>query len=182
MQRLARMWAKRAIVAAACFMAFNVALFGASHLSNRLVAMMTEPELVPAPPAAPTLPIPELSLPVPAASGATTPAAASTPASPSSSEIPRPAAAPPAPLSVGDHFVAVGLFASRERSDRLVQNLTVAGFPAQQRPYPFRQRIVQQVLLGPFVTRREATTSLARLREIGGFDDANVVVIAAAPR
>jgi hypothetical protein len=36
-------------------------------------------------------------------------------------------------------------------------------------------RIVQQVLLGPYADRTDAIAGLERLRQTSGFDDANVI-------
>jgi cell division septation protein DedD len=80
----------------------------------------------------------------------------------------------PAPAA-GEYLVAVGLFASRERADALVNTLTQAGLPAMQRPAQLGQREVQQIVLGPFFSRSDAATDLQRLRTLGGFDDARVV-------
>jgi cell division septation protein DedD len=74
----------------------------------------------------------------------------------------------------GDYLVAVGLFASAERADALVDQLTQAGLPAMQRPFRLRQREVQQIVLGPFFSRAEATADLRRLQALGGYDDARV--------
>jgi type II secretory pathway predicted ATPase ExeA/cell division septation protein DedD len=75
----------------------------------------------------------------------------------------------------GDYLVAVGLFASRERADQLVDSLTQAGLPAMQRPFRLRRQDVQQIVLGPFFSRSEAVADLRRLQALGGYGDANVI-------
>ena len=75
-----------------------------------------------------------------------------------------------------EYLVAVGLFASRERADQLVDALTQAGLPAMQRPLQLRQREMQQIVLGPFFSRSDAVADLRRLQALGGYDDARVIV------
>ena len=82
---------------------------------------------------------------------------------------------PVAAVATGDYLVAVGLFADLNRADWLVQELTFAGLPASQRPFPFRGRDLQQVVLGPFASRSDAVAGLRRLQQLGGYDDANVM-------
>jgi cell division septation protein DedD len=91
-----------------------------------------------------------------------------------------PVVTPPA-IVPGDYFVAVALFATQERADRLVKALAQAGFPAVQRPLQLRTQLLQQVVLGPFVHRADAVADLQRLRKLGGYDDANVIDTALAP-
>jgi len=161
--RLARRWAKWAAIAVACTAMLGAAGFVASRLPAQLSAM-TPPTL----PAAPAFAVPGL------------PAVAVPPA-----EAPAPSAETSAPaVAAGDYLVAVGLFADLNRADWLVQELTLAGLPATQRPFRFRGREVQQVVLGPFASRSDAVAGLSRLRQLGGYDDANVVntVVAASAR
>jgi type II secretory pathway predicted ATPase ExeA len=150
MKRLGRVWAKRIAIAAVCVVALNVAVLGASRLSNNLTGLITKPLALPELPAQPTLAVPSI---VP-------------PAAP-------PIEAPQAVVS-GEYLVAVGLFASRERADRLVQELTQAGLGACQRPFQLRGQSVQQVVLGPFAKRSDAVADLQRLRQRGGHDDAQL--------
>lgn len=132
-------------------------------------------QTLPALPAAPAFAVPGLR------AVAVPPAEAPAP----SAETTTPSAATPAlAAAAGDYLVAVGLFANLDRADWLVQELTQAGLPADQRPFQFRGREVQQVVLGPFAGRSDAVTGLRRLRQLGGYDDANVVnpVVAASAR
>lgn len=147
MQRLARVWAKRAGIALVCIAAIYAAVVGVSYLPNLLTA----------PPALPAFPAPP-----PLAGPMTVPAVA-------------PPVEAPQPAASGDYLVAVGLFSSHERADQLVQELTQAGLPAVHRPFQLRSRRVQQVVLGPFANRSDAVADLQRLRRLGGYDDANVV-------
>ena len=75
----------------------------------------------------------------------------------------------------GDYLVVVGLFASRDRADQLVDTLTRAGLPVMQRPFELRRQQVQQVVLGPFFSRADAVADLRRLQALGGHDDAKVI-------
>lgn len=98
---------------------------------------------------------------------------AESPASPA----PAPTPATPAAAASGENFVAVGLYATRTYAARVVATLTAGGFAAIHRPLELRGEAFEQVLLGPFLTRDEATTSLQRLRQLGGHDDARVIEI-----
>jgi cell division septation protein DedD len=146
-------WARRVAVAGACVVAINVVVEGGYQLSTRLNGLLSEAPALPPLPAQPTV--------------ATT-------------SLMSPAAAPSESAQVvasGDYLVAVGMFASRERADRLVQELTQAGLPACQQPFELRARPVQQVVLGPFARREDAAESLQRLRQLGGYDDAHVSAV-----
>ncbi len=166
MQRLMRMWMKRAALAFGVLALLNVGLAGASILSNRLTA--------PALPALPEAPAP--ALPGIARTDAPAP------------EAPTPDAPTPDPVAdanasvasassaiADEYLVVVGLFASSERADQLLDTLTQAGLPAMQRPFQLRRRQVQQIVLGPFFSRADAVRDLQRLQELGGFGDATVI-------
>ena len=86
-----------------------------------------------------------------------------------------PSAPAVAPATSGEFLVAVGMFADRDRADRLVDQLTQAGLSALQRTVQLRRAPVQQVALGPFPSRDDASAGLRRLRALGGFDDAIVI-------
>ncbi len=156
--RLARRWAKLAATVMVCTAALGAAGFVAARLPAQLSAM---PPAVP--PAAPALAVPGL----PAVAAPSAVATAETPAPP--------AELPVAGGATGAYLVAVGLFADLNRADWLVQELTFAGLPASQRPFPFRGRELQQVVLGPFASRSDAVAGLRRLQQLGGYDDANVI-------
>jgi general secretion pathway protein A len=159
MRRLGRMWAKRAAIAAVCVMAIKVAVMGASYVPTELAGLLLEPPTLPTLPALPAQP----ALAVPGVAS---------PAMP-------PLEMPPDGVT-GDYLVAVGIFGSRERADRLVESLTEAGLRASHRPIQLRTQRVRQVVLGPYVTRADAVADLRRLRQLGGFDDANVIEVSSS--
>ena len=148
--RLLRRWAKRAAIVLAAFLAVNALIVGVSLASNLLT---------PAPP--PALP----EAPAPALPGLAPVEAPSAADSASASAVPS-----------GQYLVAVGMFSSRERADQIVDVLTQAGLPAMQRTVQLRQQQVQQIVLGPLLTRADAVAELRRLQALGGYDDARVIV------
>jgi type II secretory pathway predicted ATPase ExeA/cell division septation protein DedD len=153
MQRFWRTSAKRAAIAAALFVCVNGAWLGAS----RLVGALSAPAM-PAAPAAPEKALLSLALPqAPAVASAEEPSAAG------------------AQAASTDYLVAVGLFASSAHADQLVDTLTQAGLPAMQRSLQFREKEVQQIVLGPFFSRADAMADLRRLQALGGYNDASVV-------
>lgn len=83
---------------------------------------------------------------------------------------------PPSHDSSGEYLVAVGLFSDRQRADQLVDALSRAGLPAMQRAFELRRERVEQIVLGPYVSRADADSDLRRLRQLGAHDDARVVV------
>ena len=149
MQKLMRTWLRRTAVALAVFVLVNAGVVGASVLSATLAA-----PVLPALPSAPAFALPGLALPEAPPSDAT--------ASVSTS-------------SVNEYLVSVGLFASRERADQLVDALTQAGLPALQRAVQLRGQEVQQIALGPYFSKTDAVADLRRLLDLGGYDDAQVV-------
>jgi type II secretory pathway predicted ATPase ExeA/cell division septation protein DedD len=152
MHRLWRIWSKRATITLGVLVAVNVALVGASFLPD-LVAPVT----LPAPPTAPAVVMPGSALP-------------EAPLTTAVSAAPVPAVA-----DSGDYLVAVGLFASRDRADELVETLTQAGLPAMQRGFQLRRQHVQQIVLGPYFSRDDAAADLRRLQQLGGYGDATVI-------
>jgi cell division septation protein DedD len=166
LQRLARTWTKRVAIAAAVFAAINVGIAGASLLGDGLTAPVLPP--LPAPPAleAPGLALIEVPSAEPAVSVAASVPAVSAPVDA--------AAAASAPVSE-EYLVSVGLFASRERADQLLDVLAQAGLPAMVRPIQLRRQQVQQIALGPYFSRTDAIEDLRRLKALGGYDDASVI-------
>ena len=79
------------------------------------------------------------------------------------------------PAETGEYLVAVALFTTSRRADQLVDALTAAGLPAMQRELQLQQRLMQQIVLGPYLSRSDAAADLRRLQAIGGYDDARVV-------
>ena len=158
MHRRLRKWAKRAAIAFALFVGVNAVIVGGSALLEQLT-----PATLPASPEAPAVAVPALAAPSVAA-----PEAPRTEATPVATS-----AAPVAESS--EYLVAVGLFADRERADRLVDTLTHAGFSAMQRPFQLRRQQVQQIVIGPFFSPSEAAAELRRLQQLDGYGDASVI-------
>ena len=72
--------------------------------------------------------------------------------------------------------MAVGLFSAPERATRLVSDLSKAGQPAFQRTIRTNSdRVLQQVLLGPFGARDDAQAALERVRQMPGLADAALI-------
>jgi cell division septation protein DedD len=153
MHRLWRKWAKGVAIALALFVALNAAMVAAS-----LLPVMLTPLELPALPKAPAPALPGLTL-----------SEARLTATPASF------AAAPSVADSRDYLVVVGLFASRDRADQLVDTLTQAGLPAMQRSFQLRRQQVQQIVLGPFFSRADAVADLRRLQALGGYDDASVI-------
>jgi type II secretory pathway predicted ATPase ExeA/cell division septation protein DedD len=152
--RLFRRWAKRAAILFAAFLLLNTVIVSVSLAGNLLT-----PTALPAFPQPPTPAVPGLApLAVPSVADSAVNSGVSS------------------AVDSGQYFVAVGMFASRERADQLVEALTQAGLAAMQRPVQLRQQHVQQIVLGPLFTRTDADAALRRLQALGGYDDARVIV------
>jgi cell division septation protein DedD len=159
LQRLARMWTRRAAVAAMCVVVVNVATLAACQFSSRLAGQTPRASTPPTLAAHSAMTWANMiAVPAPAVAAPST-----------STSAPEPAARP------DGYLVAVGLFSTAERADGLVQYLAHSGFSVVQRPYQLGNRIVRQVLIGPFVDRTGALAGLERLRQLGGHDDAHVI-------
>ena len=152
MQRLGRTWRKHALIGVGVFAAFTAV----SRATEFVPATATAIE-VPAVPTAPTLPLPGLVLPQVSAPDAAV----------SNGE--------PRSVEAMSYFVAVGLFASRDRADEIVVALANEGLPAMQRDFQLRRQQVQQIVLGPYLSRSDAVADLSRLQQLGGYDDATVM-------
>ena len=155
-QRLWRLWVRRTAIALAMFVALNVAIAGASLLLDTLTPLVL--------PALPKAPAPAVSVIALAEA-------------PLTDDAPI-AAAPLATAAVDDtaeYLVAVGLFASGDRADQIVDELKQVGLPVMQRTFQLRRQQVQQIVLGPFFSRSDALADLRRLQALGGYDDANVI-------
>lgn len=164
LQRLARTWTKRAAIAAAVFAAINLGMAGASLLGDALTA-----PVLPSLPTPPALAMPGIALiEVPSAERPVS-VAASVPVAVASAPV-----AASVPVSE-EYLVSVGLFASRERAEQLLDVLAQAGLPAMVRPIQLRRQQVQQIALGPYFSRTDAIEDLRRLQALGGYDDANVI-------
>jgi cell division septation protein DedD len=102
-------------------------------------------------------------------------AALAAPAAPVARVEPAAAITHASTASSGDYLVAVGVFASREHVNQIVDALERAGLPAMQRALQRGTRELNQIVLGPFLSRADADRDLQRLRQLGGFDDARVI-------
>jgi type II secretory pathway predicted ATPase ExeA/cell division septation protein DedD len=174
MQKFWRTWRRRAAIAAAVVVTAFVASMGVAYvLDSQARAVL---------PAVPEAPVQATPIEEPAKAMVTEAPAAEVPA-PEAPVAEAPvvaagvveAAGSASAAATGDYLVAVGLFASRERADQLVESLTQAGLPAMQRPFRFRRQDVQQIVLGPFFSRSDAVADLRRLKAMGGYDDASVI-------
>jgi cell division septation protein DedD len=126
-----------------------IALAGTAMVGVRLMADALTPVALPAPPEAPARALPGIS----------------------ASEVPSAAVS-----GVDEEYlVAVGLFSSRDRADQIVDALTQAGLPARQQPFRLRRQQVQQIVLGPYFSRDDATAHLERLLQLGGYDGARLI-------
>jgi general secretion pathway protein A len=86
------------------------------------------------------------------------------------------AGAAAAPRGTGLFAIDVALFNSGSRADRLVGELTGAGFHAYQNDLDLGDRgHLHEVLLGMYPTREAADADAARIREMPGYQDAKVV-------
>lgn len=180
--RLLRVWLKRIAIAVGIF------LGAIAIMTVYTVWAPVTPEALPAPsePAAPAVNVP----PQPVTQADAPPATLAPESAPPVVLAPEPA--PPAPALVAStpapnavapastdvaagYLVAVGVFASREHADQLLETLARADLPAMQRTLQRGTRELNQIVLGPFLTRAEAEADLQRLRRLGGFDDARVI-------
>lgn len=74
------------------------------------------------------------------------------------------------------YLIQVASFESRLRADRLVDELTSLGYLARSEGLDLGQRgRLQRVLVGGYRTREEAQSDLERIREIPGYDDAQII-------
>jgi type II secretory pathway predicted ATPase ExeA/cell division septation protein DedD len=160
MQRLMRVWGKRAALVVFGFIAINAALVAVSQLPG-----FQDTNVIP--------PLTEIPATANEVSPLPSPVRESRPSDEFAVAMTETPAAPA--LASGDYLVVVGLFASRERADALVDQFTEADLPAMQRPFTLGQREVQQIVLGPFFSRAEALDDLRRLQTLGDYQDARVV-------
>ena len=164
LQRLARTWTKRAAIAAAVFAAINLGMAGASLLGDALTA-----PVLPSLPTPPALAMPGIAVMEEPSAEPPVSVAASVPVAAASVPV-------AAAIAVSEEYlVSVGLFASRERAEQLLDVLAQAGLPAMVRPIQLRRQQVQQIALGPYFSRTDAIEDLRRLQALGGYDDANVI-------
>ena len=122
-QKLWRMWVKRVAIAVAAFVILNVVIAGASVVLDALT-----PPVLPETPEAPALAVPGIA--PPEAPPAIAPVV--------SDAVRSDSVAARSTTDSGEYLVAVGLFASRDRADQVVEALTQAGLPAMERPFQLR--------------------------------------------
>ena len=80
------------------------------------------------------------------------------------------------PDAPGLFAIDVALFNTAARADRLVQQLTAAGYHAYQNDLDLGARgHLLEVLVGMYATRYAAALDAERIREIPGYQDARVV-------
>jgi general secretion pathway protein A len=76
----------------------------------------------------------------------------------------------------GQYGIQVASFGSRARAERLVTELSSAGFKARAVEVERESsRLLFQVLVGGYATRDDANRDLARIREIPGYGDARLL-------
>jgi len=155
-QKLRRIGVKWVLIALAAFVMLNVIIAGASFAFDTLT-----PPVLPETPEAPVLAVPGI--------------APTADAPVESDAVASDSIAPTSITGSGEFLVAVGLFASRDRADQVVEALTQAGLPAMERPVQLRVRQVQQIVIGPFFSRSDAIAALRHLQALGGYDDARVI-------
>jgi type II secretory pathway predicted ATPase ExeA/cell division septation protein DedD len=120
--------------------------------------------------AAPAIPGALVGPAVPAASVPAAPTATAGAAAPTASGS---AAAPSAARLFA---VDVALFNSRSRADRLVSELTAAGFHAYQNDLDLGDRgHLREVLVGIYATREAAEADAVKIRAMPGYQDAQVI-------
>lgn len=165
-------WSKRMGILVAVIAAAGIVVLGVAQLRSyfgRSAEPTEEVSTAVAPPAAQPAAATAAAIAAPVATpalAADVPAASLSAAAP-----PNTAAAPVAP----DYYVAVGLYLSEAYANMVIEKLTVAVLPAQRRSVNVRGQAYEQVVVGPFKTRTDATAALGRLQELSGYDDARVI-------
>jgi type II secretory pathway predicted ATPase ExeA len=76
------------------------------------------------------------------------------------------------PPAAGSYIIEVALFNSQGRADRLVEELSSAGYRAYQTAFRGNR---QQVLIGPYATRADAEFDLGRVHLMPAYQDARIV-------
>ena len=159
MERFWRTWAKRVAIVVAGMLFLNLVIAGIP-----IVAGLLRPAQSASAPVAPPA----------AAAAVPSPAASDVPVNPVS-QVPVEATTLAPAAESAEFLVAVGLFSNRDLADALAETLTQAGLPVMQRAVQLRRHQVQQIVLGPYFTRDEATADLRRLQALGDYSDAAVV-------
>lgn len=156
-ERLGRRWARAAAVFVVGLVILNAVVAAAAYVPAQLTTKLDARDLPPLP-AAPQLLREPIAFPsAPLFEENTLPADAAT------------VAADP------QYFVAVGAFTTTRRAQVLVDLLAEDGFQAVIRTLPLKTRVLQQVVLGPFVFQTAAQQELERLRAAGDYFDAVIM-------
>jgi type II secretory pathway predicted ATPase ExeA/cell division septation protein DedD len=157
LQRVALRWQRRLGKVAGWGIVLGAVTIGVSQVVA-LTAAVTAPIALPAFPSSPTLPTFAVN--------------ASTPP-----EI-LPSVAPLA----GTYVIEVALFETPQRANRLVEELTRMGYRAYGARRDFGTRgSLEQVLIGLYVTREEASSDLEELQKTDGYEDARIAVAPHSP-
>jgi general secretion pathway protein A len=168
-----RMWAAGVAASLLAFAVSGGAVLW--YLQTQGVDAHVEAPLLPPSPIAASrpaaTPLPD-STPVPGPTPAPAQTAMNTSAAP---EAARPADAPPAPSA---YAIMVAAFSTRARADRLVEELTSAGYRAQavERDWGLPRGRLVHVSVGAYTSTLDVQRDLQRIRELpGGFADARIV-------
>jgi general secretion pathway protein A len=155
--RLARRWARAAAIGFVALVALNAVVAAASYVPAQLKAELRPTDLPPLP-----APRPPALRPVVRPALAVAEAAVATTASNSTASHQR-------------YSIAVGLFTTNVRAERLVQTLAADGFSAFTREFDREGRTFRHVMIGPFDERPSAEKELQRLRAAGDYADAHIL-------
>lgn len=152
LERVALRWQRRLGKVAGWGLVLGVVTLGASQ-TVALSAELTAPNALPALPSRPSLPT----------------FAFETLAPPDT----LPAVAPAA----GTYVIEVALFETPQRANRLVEALAGMGYRAYEATRDFGRRgSLEQVLIGHYATREEASSDLQELQKTRGYEDARIAV------
>jgi cell division septation protein DedD len=149
-ERIGRRWARVAVLVAAALVGLKVLSAAANFMPVESEAQSTTPVV----PLLPASPLPDMR-----------PVMLVTPVEPDRTD-----AAPSEPL-----VVAVAVFATVDRAERLREALEQQGFQGLTRVFVRDGQAFYRVLLGPFDSAQAATASLLRLQQDGDFEDARVM-------
>jgi cell division septation protein DedD len=149
-ERIGRRWARAAVLVTAALVGLKVLSAAASYMPVQSAG----PSATTAVPMLPATPLPDMR-----------PVLLSTPAEPER---------PDAAVS-GPSVVAVAVFATVDRAERLREALEQQGFQGLTRVFVRDGQAFYRVLLGPFDSAQAATASLLRLQQDGEFADARVM-------
>jgi type II secretory pathway predicted ATPase ExeA/cell division septation protein DedD len=149
-ERIGRRWARAAVLVTAALVGLKVL----SAAANYMPVQSAGPSATTAVPMLPATPLPDMR-----------PVLLSTPAEPER---------PDAAVS-GPSVVAVAVFATVDRAERLREALEQQGFQGLTRVFVRDGQAFYRVLLGPFDSAQAATASLLRLQQDGEFADARVM-------